>query len=96
MSRSKCPYPNQFDLLYTYRQYRFGAYSSQLREVVAVKDNGWYTVYDKEDMGLPHWRRRCYASAMRWYDLERKIEQGIFTTCDTEEQETAIDIADLI
>lgn len=96
MSKSQCPFPNQFDLLFNSQRWTNTGIVVTQHEVTAVKDNGWYTVYLTSDMHLPRWSRRAYGSGMRWYDLERKIQQGVYTLIEEEDSDIQVDISNLI
>lgn len=95
MSKSRCPYPDTFDLLYNARCWTRDGEVNQLIEATAVKCNGWYTIYRKAKRADP-WRRTVYASGMRWYDLERKIRDGICVLLDDSENEIPVDISNLL
>lgn len=98
MSRSKCPFPDEFELIYNCRRYTGinGTYQIEQRPAIARKVNGWYTVYENGyDASNHYWCRRVYGSALRWYDLQRKIEQGIFSL-EQPEDEVQIDISELM
>lgn len=60
MSKSQCPFPNQFDLLFNSTRWTPAGDVTTTHEATAVKYNGWYTVYRTSDMNLPLWRRRVY------------------------------------
>ena len=96
MSKSQCPFPNQFDLLFNSQRWTNTGIVVTQFEATAVKYNGWYTVYDTSDMNLPLWRRRCYGSGMRWYDLERKIQQGVYSLLEEDDPDIQVDISNLI
>lgn len=97
MSRSKCPFPNEFELMYRYSGYdgRLRSYVNEFRPAIAVKNNGWYTIYSNEQPNVYLWQRRCYATSLRWYDLQRLVDSGI-VMLDQPEEETTIDISSLI
>lgn len=97
MSKSKCPFPDEFELIYNFQRYTgYGSYQIEQRPAIARKVNGWYTVYDNNPGVSNHyWSRYVYASALRWYDLQRKIEQGIFSL-EQPEDEVSIDISEII
>lgn len=97
MSKSKCPFPDEFELIYNYRRYTgYNLYQIEQKPAIARKVNGWYTVYDNSPGSSNHYRPRIvYASSLRWYDLQRKIEQGIFSF-EQPEDEVSIDISELM
>ena len=97
MSKSKCPFPDEFELIYNYRRYTgYDLYQIEQRPAIARKVNGWYTVYaNNPGVSNHYWSRYVYASALRWYDLQRKIEQGIFSL-EQPEDEVSIDISEII
>lgn len=97
MSKSQCPFPNQFHLTYLQQLYQGGnRYTVKEIPCIAVKDNGWYRVYPESEMNKPVWRRLCYEPPMRWYTLEEKIYRGVYYYQGYSTQEADVDISELI
>lgn len=97
MSRSKCPFPDQFELQFVRYRWNPGTrdYTSEILPALAVKNNGWYTVYSNDRPNLQLWQRISYAVSLRWYDLQRKIDNGTFILYQQEE-DIDIDISELM
>lgn len=97
MSRSKCPFPDRFELQSVIHRWNPGqrGYSKELVPAIAIKNNGWYTVYSNDMPNLQLWQRRVYDTSLRWYDLQRKIDNGTFILYQQEE-DIDIDISELL
>lgn len=97
MSRSKCPFPDRFELQAVIYKWNPGqrGYRSEIVPAIAVKNNGWYTVYDNDHPNLQLWQRHMLDSSLRWYDLQRKIDNGTFILYQQDE-DVDIDISELM
>lgn len=98
MSKSMCPFPNEFDLMYRYHGWdgRRGAYVDEMRPAKAIKNNGWYTVYSNNPGQIHSWQRSVYLTSLRWYDLQGKIDSGILAVESPIAEDTSIDISQLL
>lgn len=65
MSKSKNPYPKRFTATYH-------AYGTIL-PLEGIYNNGWYQIYRILESGS----RVLYFAPLRWYDLERYINNGM-------------------
>ena len=83
MSKSKNPFPKE--MLGVYYVFSGG---QGARPVRAVERNGWYTIYRLPDS------HACYEvavySALRWYDLQRLIDNGSCSFDFAQEEDISI------
>lgn len=87
MSKSKNPYPKEMDGVY------FAWGGQEEWPVKAVEENGWYKTYRLPTKDYPY--LSLFQGSWRWYDLEKRIEQGRYAFDIPKEEDILADSIDL-
>lgn len=87
MSKSKNPYPKEMYGVY----YAWGGHEEW--PVKAVEENGWYKTYRLPTKDYPY--LSPFQGSWRWYDLENRIERGIYAFDIPKEEDILTESVDL-